>query len=241
MKRESWVTFPWQYSSAMLPALIALFLVGCAGGSATKTGSSRGSESVPRPSVFLIYDFAVDAEDVVIDTPGLNMEDNTSTSERRAKGKVWATALSKSLVRQLSEEGITAKRATGSTHIPMNAIAVKGQFISIDEGDAVRRTSIGFGMGTEEVHAMVQVYQMRKKGLIHVSEIETEAHGRKTPGVVGPAAVAAGAGMFVGLAVSAAVNVKSEGLDGSLQTTVDNLAGEIVERAVSYYKKRGWL
>lgn len=241
MKRRSFLTFPWRYSGAILAALIALFLVGCAGGSAKPTNSLRVDVPPVRPSIFLIYNFAVNPEDVIVDTPGLTMRNKASTSERLAEGKAWANALSQSLVKQLVEKGITSRRATGSTHIPMDAIVVKGQFISIDEGDKVKRTTIGFGMGAEEVRAMVQIYQMRKAGLLHISEIEAEAHGRKTPGVVGPAAVAVGAGMVVGLVISSVMNVKSEALDGSMQTTVDNLAKKLVERAVSYYKKQGWL
>ncbi len=240
MKRESCVTVTWPYSCAVLAALITLFLVGCAGGSA-KQVSSRGDEPVPRPPVFLIYDFAVDPEDVMVDTAGLSSGEEASTAERLSEGKEWATALSESLVRQFVEEGITSRRATGSTHIPLNAIAVKGQFISIDEGDEIKRTTIGFGAGAEDVSVMVQVYQMKKTGLMRISEIEAEGHGRKTPGVAGPAAVAVGAGMMVGLVVSSAMNVKSEAVDGSMQSTVDDIAEELVQRGVNYYKKRGWL
>jgi hypothetical protein len=203
--------------------------------------SLRGDEPLPRPPVFLIYDFAVDPEDVIVDTAGLTSGDEASTAERLTEGKEWANALSESLVRQFVDEGITARRATGSTHIPLNAIAVKGQFILIDEGDEIKRTTVGFGAGAEDVSIMVQVYQMKKPGLMRISEIEAEAHGRKTPGVAGPAAVAVGAGMVVGLVISSAMNVKSEAVDGSMQTTVDDLAEELVERAVNYYKKRGWL
>jgi hypothetical protein len=220
--------------------LITLFLVGCAGGSAKQVGS-QGDEPLTRPPVFLIYDFAVDPEDVIVDTAGLTSGDEASTAERLSEGKEWANALSESLVRQFVDEGITARRATGSTHIPLNAIAVKGQFILIDEGDEIKRTTVGFGAGAEDVSIMVQVYQMKKPGLMRISEIEAEAHGRKTPGVAGPAAVAVGAGMVVGLVISSAMNVKSEAVDGSMQTTVDDLAEELVERAVNYYKKRGWL
>jgi len=241
MKREPFFTAPWPYSGAVLATLIALFLVGCAGGSAKKVSSLRGDEPLPRPPVFLIYDFAVDPEDVMVDTTGLTSGDEASSSERLSEGKEWANALSESLVRQLVEEGITARRATGSTHIPLNAIAVKGQFIQIDEGDEIKRTTVGFGAGAEDVSVMVQVYQMRKAGLLRISEVEAEAHGRSTPGVAGPAAVAVGAGMVAGLVVSSAMNVKSEAVDGSMQTTVDDLAEELVERTVSYYKKRGWL
>ncbi len=240
MKRESCVTIPWPYSGAVLAALITLFLGGCAGGSA-KQVSSRGDEPVPRPPVFLIYDFAVDPEDVMVDTAGLTSGDEASMAERLAEGKEWANALSESLVRQFVEEGITSRRATNSTHIPLNAIAVKGQFILIDEGDEIKRTTIGFGAGAEDVSVMIQVYQMKKSGLMRISEIEAEGHGRKTPGVAGPAAVAVGAGMVVGLVVSSAMNLKSEAVDGIMHTTVDDIAEELVQLGVNYYKKRGWL
>ncbi len=241
MKRESCVTVPWPYSGAVLVALITLFLVSCAGGSAKQMSSLRGDDPLPRPPALPIYDFAVDPEDVMVDTAGLTSGDEASTAERLAEGKEWANALSESFVRQFVEEGITSRRATGSTHIPLNAIVVKGQFILIDEGDEIKRTTIGFGAGAEDLSAMVQVYQMRKAGLMRISEVEAEAHGRKTPGIAVPAAMTAGTGMVAGLVVSSAMNLKSEAVDGSMQATVDDLAEELVERAVSYYKKRGWL
>ena len=224
-----------------LAALMASLLVGCAGGSAQTVSQLRGDEPLPRPPVFLIYNFAVDPEDVIVDTAGLTTGNKATTFERQTQGREYANALAGALVRKLVEEGITSRRATGSTHIPLNAIVVKGQFISIDEGNKLKRTIIGFGAGAEEVRAMVQVYQMRKTGLMRISEVEAQAHGRKTPGVAGPAAVAAGAGMVAGLVISSAMNVKSEAIDGSMQTTTDNLAKELVKRAVNYYKKRGWL
>ena len=241
MKRESFVTVPWPYSGAVLVALITLFLVGCAGGSAKQVSSLKGDEPLPRPPVLLIYDFAVNPEDVMVDTAGLTSGDEASTAERLTEGKEWANALSESFVRQFMKEGITSRRATGSTHIPLNAIVVKGQFILIDEGDEIKRTTIGFGAGAEDLSAMVQVYQMRKAGLKRISEVEAEAHGRKTPGIAVPAAMTAGTGMVVGLVISSVMNLKSEAVDGSMQTTVDDLAEQLVERAVSYYKKRGWL
>jgi hypothetical protein len=42
---------------------------------ANKTSSLSGDEPLPRPSAFLIYDFAVDPEDVMVDTTGLTSAD----------------------------------------------------------------------------------------------------------------------------------------------------------------------
>ncbi len=233
------LTFPFWRGG--LAALMISLLVGCAGGSAQTVSPLRGDEPLPRPPVFLIYNFAVDSEDVIVDTAGLTTGNKGTAFERQTVGRDYANSLAGALVTKLMEEGITSRRATGSTHIPLNAIAVKGQFILIDEGDEIKRTTIGFGAGAEDVSAMVQVYQMRKAGLMRISEIEAEAHGRKTPGVAGPAAVAVGAGMVVGLVISSAMNVKAEAVDGSMQTTVDDIAEELVQRGVNYYKKRGWL
>ena len=52
MKPKLFFTVPWQYSGAVLATLIALFLVGCAGGSAKKVSSLRGDEPLPRPTGF---------------------------------------------------------------------------------------------------------------------------------------------------------------------------------------------
>ena len=87
MKRKPSFTLPWRYSGLVLAALIALFLMGCAGGSAKPVSSIKADEPLPRPPVFLIYDFAVDPEDVIVDTTGLTSGDEASTAERLSEGK----------------------------------------------------------------------------------------------------------------------------------------------------------
>ncbi len=240
MKQES-VTTPSQCSCVFLAALIASFLVGCAGGSSQVGPQYSETQSLPRPAVVLVYQFAVDADDVVVDTFGLDIgSKQASTLERVKRGRVWARALSLKLVDKVDELGIPARAANPYTKVPLNAIVVKGQFVTIDEGDQTKRTMIGFGAGAEEVRVRVQVYQMTKTGLRRISEAEGEAHGRKTPGVVGPAGVAAGTGMVVGLVVSGAMNMKSEAIDGSMETTLNNLVEQFIENAARFYKRQGW-
>jgi hypothetical protein len=243
MKIKPRSSFPKKSLRFLIFALIPLFLVGCAGGSAKPTSHYRGTEKLPTPPAAYIYDFAVHAEDVVVDTfgPDFVHSDEASTGERLQEGRKVANALSEALVTNLAQSGITARRATATTHIPLNAIVVKGQFVSIKEGDETARVVVGFGAGAEKLEARVQVYQMREDGLRRISTGEGEAHGRKTPGVAGPAAVAVGAGMVAGVVVSTAMNLKSEAIDGSMQTNVNNLADEFVKIAVKFYKRHGWL
>ena len=240
MKQES-LTSTSQLSGAVLAALIAIFLVGCAGASAKQVRQYTGDEPLPRPPVLLVYQFAVDPDDVVVDSFGPNfMRDQAPTSERLNKGRAVAYVLSEQMVVQLAERGISARRAMAYTDIPMNAILVKGQFVSIKEGDQMARLVVGFGAGGDTLRVHVQVYQMTETGLRRISEGEGEAHGRKTPGVAGPAAVAAGAGLVGGLVISSGMNLRSE-VKGSMATNVNNLAEVFAERAVKFYVRQGWL
>ncbi len=226
---------------AFLASLLALLLAGCAGGSSKVGQQYSGGTSLPRPPVVVIYQFAVDADDVVVDTFGQGIGKEASTLERVKRGRVFAGQLAVKLVREVAKLGIVTWFATPKTTVPMNAIVVKGQFLTIDEGSKVKRTMIGFGAGAEEVRVRVQVYQMTETGLQRISEAEGEAHGRKTPGVLGPAGIAAGTGMVVGVVVAGGMNIKSEVFDSSMDTTLNNLVEQFTENAARFYKRQGWL
>ena len=243
MINQAFFSFSRQFSTILLLALGALVLVGCAGGGAKQTSEYKGKEPLPRPPAVYINDFAVDPDDVVVDTFGPNFasEDEADLSEQVKTGRAVADALAEQLVAELGKQGITARRATATTQIPLNALVVKGQFVTIKEGDQFSRVVVGFGAGAEKLQAQVQVYQMRENGLQQISTGEGEARGRKTPGVAGPAAVAAGTGMMAGAVVVSGMNIKSEAIDGSMQTNVNSLAEEFVANAVKFYKRQGWL
>ncbi len=207
--------------------VLLCFLLSCgSGGESTKTVRPlKDPTSVPHPPLWLIYDFPVESVDVTMDTDKLVTGKQASIFERREKGKAWADALSEAFVTQLSKAGITSRRATDSTHIPQHAVVIKGKFLSINEGDRIKRSTIGFGAGAEEISVMVRVYQKREEALIRLTAIEAQAHGSKAPGVAG-------------LVLSAGQEAKR---DEGMQTTVEHLAKKLVERGIRYYKKRGWL
>ena len=47
--------------------------------------------------------------------------------------------------------------------------------------------------------------------------------------------------MVVGAVVAGGMNLKSEAIDGSMDTTLNNLVEEFVENAARFYKRQGWL
>ncbi|MEC4669259.1 MAG: DUF4410 domain-containing protein [Nitrospirota bacterium] len=229
------------HARTFLASLLAVLLAGCAGGSSKVGPQHAGFQSLPRPPVVLVYQFAVDADDVVVDTFGGGIGQEASTLERVKRGRVFARELALKLVKKVAKLGIGTRVATPKTTVPMNALVVKGQFLTIDEGSKVKRTMIGFGAGAEEVRVRVQVYQMTETGLNRISEAEGEAHGRKTPGMVGPAAIAGVTGNVIGLVVQGGMQIKSEAIDGSMDTTLNNIVEEFVENAARFYKRQGWL
>ena len=243
MKKLNYFAYGRQCTTGFLVALVTIFLVGCAGGSAKQTIHYQGGEPLPRPRAVYIYNFAVNSNEVMVDTFGPNFMSSgkADISKKLQEGKNFANALANQLVIKLAKVGITAHRATMSTNIPINSLVVKGQFVKIDAGDKLARVTIGFGAGSEELIAQAQVYQARENGLQQISTGESEAHGRKTPGVAGPAAVAIGAGMVVGVVVSSVMNLKSEAIDGSMKTNVNNLAEGFVKNAVRFYEQQGWM
>ncbi len=82
--------------STILVAVTAMYMVGCAGGSTKRVQQYTGDEPLPRPPVLLVYDFAVDANDVVVDVFGPNfMHEQPPPTERLETGKAIARELSK--------------------------------------------------------------------------------------------------------------------------------------------------
>lgn len=218
------------YTQLFRPLLVLSLLVslvaGCAGASARQTREYVKAGTLPRPPVLLVHDFAVAPPDA---------PSSKEINQNRAVSRYF----SEQVVAKLRERGIHAQRATASTTVPLHAIVVKGQFVTIDEGSRAKRMLIGFGAGSTELRARAQVYQMTESGLRLISEGEGGAHGSKMPGVAGPAAVAGATGQVAGVAIAGGMSVARE-VKAELRPDVERLAEQFAERAVASYKRQGW-
>ncbi|MFQ5962229.1 MAG: DUF4410 domain-containing protein [Candidatus Methylomirabilales bacterium] len=210
----------------LVVSLLVSLVVGCAGGSARQTRQHVKAGTLPRPPVLLLYDFAVAPADA-------------PPSEKIRQDRAIARSLSEQTVIKLGERGIRAQRATASTTVPLHAVVVKGQFVTIEEGSRGKRVLIGFGAGKEELRARAQVYQMMEGGLKIISEGEGEAHGASRPGLAAPAIVAGATGSPVGLVVGGAMHLYTE-ISGPVKQNIGRLADRFAERAVAFYSRQGW-
>ncbi len=132
---------------SMMLALIA-FALGCASSGITPAVQATG-ESIPRPTVLLVYDFAVGPNDVVVETLGHQFQ-KEATKRSKEEETAYATthSLSEQLVAKLGERGIAAERAEDSRVPPLHALVLKGQFLTIEKGSRFKRMVIGFGAGS---------------------------------------------------------------------------------------------
>ena len=199
-------------------------------------------ERLPRPGVLLVYDFAVTPNDVVVDTLGSEFGRSTSpSSEDVQQARQVAASLSTQLVSKLLARGINAARATRARVAPVNAMVLKGEFISIDKGSRVKRMVIGFGAGSSELRVRAHVYQATPYGLRRIARAEAKATGSKTPGMAVPVGAGAAAGRAASSAVvSGGMNVARE-VRGGMDADAGRLADEIADRAEAFYKRQGWL
>ena len=129
-------------------------------------------------------------------------------------GRKVAVALSENLVIELGKYGILAERASAPPSGQGPVLIVKGQFLSIDEGNATQRMVIGFGLGRSVVRAHGQVYEVSPRGNKFLSDFFSEVKSSRKPGMgpmVGVGAVAGTAATAA--AVSGGLSVSSEMAD----------------------------
>jgi hypothetical protein len=225
-------------ATAALLALVVLVGFGCA--TAKVIPFNRTSENtIARPSVVLVYDFATIPSDVVVDSFGSEFAKELTEEEQRAHAT--AGLLSEKLVEHLTKRGVHAERATSATRPPLNALLIKGRFVTVDEGSAIKRMVIGFGSGSSELRIMVQVYQATERGLRRIVEAEAEATGSKMPGMAVPLAGGAAMGSVATSAMISGGMALTRETKAALAPDMARIAKKIAERAEAFYKRRGWL
>jgi hypothetical protein len=225
----------------LISGLIAAGM-GCASAGVTPVAGTADPSMLPRPGVVLVYDFAVHANDVMVDSLGAEfMSEGEKLTEEEQTAHETASQFSVALVEQLRKEGIHAQRAHDGTVPPMHAILIKGQFVTIDKGSRLKRMVIGFGAGSSELRARVQVYQATERGLRRIVNAEAKATGSKMPGMAIPVAGGAAMGSAATSAViSGGMNIAKEA-GGAINPDTKRMAGEIAERAKAFYVRQGWL
>ncbi len=229
------------------------FLVACAQTTVTPYGQSSPVASVipsaapaVKPQRVLMCDFAVSPHDVTPDSAiGVRLlervlKEVSLTQEQIKIGREVADALSEALVKDISDLGIPAERAFDFSQPTDADLTVKGQFITIDEGNSLRRIGIGLGAGGTEVKVLVQVYDVTSSRRTRLEEFETTAKSSRKPGIAETMPVGAAIMGVTGIATSGGM----AGLTSSRQTVeadARRAAKTIAKRIAELFARQGWI
>lgn len=198
---------------------------------------------LPTPARILVYDFAVEPNDVR-EYQGI-MRQQPSIKDplerQRLIAQVVSNTLTSELIGGLRHLGMKAERAAPGTEPGETDLLIDGRFLRVDEGSPLRRLVIGMGSGTSRVETRVQLFQGTQ--LRKLLEFTTHSESSKMPGaaLTMPATVAApiGASIALGAASAASTGFKPDSAE------VVPMAGSSGDQAVRYlsefFAKQGWI
>ena len=205
---------------------------------------------LPRPDLILVYDFAVSPDEVKLDT-GISAElkqkyeehqGTSRTAEEIKLGHKVADAVAEELVKKISSYGLSAERAFGLPQGKNKVLMVKGQFLSIDEGNRTERVAIGLGAGRTDVQANVQVYELTPQGMQQVDDMRGTAKSGRKPGMGEMMGVGAIAGhLLTSTVVSGLVSGGTEMTSATVEADGKRLAENIAQELGKFFVGQDWI
>ena len=124
----------------------------------------------------------------------------------------------------------------------VNDIVIRGYLVSIEQGSAAKRMTIGFGSGGSELATTVEGYQMTAQGLRKLGSGTLGSKGSKGPGAGVGAAGWLITGSPIGLIVGGGLKVYGEAsgsakIEGRAKATAKEIADQLKTR----FKEQGWI
>jgi hypothetical protein len=225
-----------------LALLLGLGVAAC-GQTGIRNAAQTNEKNLPKPARILVYDFAV-SEREVFEYQGV-MRQQPTVKDPKERERLIAQEVKDALAEEVADGlrklGFTVERVSRGTAATGNDLLIDGQFVTVDEGNPLRRLVIGFGTGTSTVESRAQVYQggnPRK-----VLEFTTYSDSGKLPGAA--PALAAGAVVQGGVTAGAVVaNAAASGVK-TYKSEVARMAAESGDQVVRYlsefFAQQGWI
>jgi hypothetical protein len=229
-------------------ALVALtWLSAC---TSSQSQMETAGEILPQPQVVIVDAFATSPGEVQLDE-GLSAEveqaiearRGTSRSEQELEaGRQVADALANELVVQIRDLGLRAERGNTVPPGTPHGLLIKGQFVSIDEGNRTERVLIGLGAGRSDVRVHAQVYEVTASGRQLIDQIEVDAKSGLTPGMAETMGVGGLTGhLLVSTVVSGGLHVVSESVSADVVADSDRAAKGIAKQLAALFAQEGWI
>jgi hypothetical protein len=208
------------------------------------------TEMLPPPEVVIVDTFATSPDEVQLDE-GLSTEveeaikahqGTSQTEQEAAVGREVADAIANNLVVEIRDVGLAAERGTKVPSSVQNGVLIKGQLISIDEGNRTERVVIGLGAGRSDVRVHVQAYEVTPAGSRLIDTVEVDAKSGLTPGMAETMGAGAVAGHLVVSAVaSGGLHAVSERTGANVVADADRAAKGIVKQLAVFFARERWI
>jgi hypothetical protein len=234
----------------LIPQGVALAALAALAACTSAQGQMETADrTLPRPQVVVVDTFAVSPDEVKLDE-GLSTEIEQAVRERRGTsrnqqevqaGRQVADAIADKLVVEVQDMGLRAERGSAVPAGTQNALLVKGQLVSVDEGNRTERVIIGLGAGRSDVRSQVQVYEVTPTGSRLIDTIEVDAKSGLTPGMAETMGVGGLAGHLVlATVVGGGVHVASEARGADVVADADRAAKGIAKQLSALFAQEGW-
>jgi len=232
--------------------LIMLIILAVAAGCAPTNVQQEHMDvaQLAKPSLILVYDFAVTPEEVELDK-GLSADlmrkyeehkGSSRTAEEIKVGHKVAEVLAQELVKKIRSFGLWAERGFGLPQGDSKDLLIKGQLLSVDEGNRTERVVIGLGAGRTSVQANVQVYEMTPEGKKEVDALRGDAKSGDKPGMGEMMGVGAIAGhLLASTLVSGALSATSEMTFATVEADAERLAEKVAADLGKFFVNEGWI
>jgi Domain of unknown function (DUF4410) len=215
----------------------------------TQSQVETAGEMLPPPQVVIVDRFAVAADEVKLDE-GLSTEVEEAiradrgtprTDQEQQAGRQVADAIADKLVVEIRDLGLSAERGSAVPAGMQDAVLIKGQLISIDEGNRTERVVVGLGAGRSDVRAHAQVYEVTPSGRQLIDQIEVDAKSGLTPGMAETMGAGGLAGhLLVSTVASGGLHVASEAVGSNVVADADRAAKGIAKQLAVLFAKQGW-
>jgi len=223
-------------------ALLFCFVSAC-GQTGIRRASLAPATNLHRPGRILVFDFAVSEEEVK-EYQGIMRQQPTikdAAERERLLAQEVKDALADELVDALKSLGFVVERVPRGTRATANDMVIDGQFVTVDEGNPLRRLVVGFGSGASTIQTQVQVYQAPEA--CKLLEFTTQSDSGKLPG----AAPMLGAGAVAQGGVTAGMTVANAAVSGvkTYKSDVARMAAASGDQAARYlsefFAAQGWI
>ena len=237
-------------AGGFLPKAAALLgLAMLAACTSAQSQMETADEMLPRPQVVVVDTFAFAPDQVQLDE-GLSTDIEQVIKERRGTsrsqqelqaGQQVTDAIADKLVVEIQDMGLTAQRGSAVPAGVQNALLIKGQLVSIDEGNRTERVIIGLGAGRSDVRAHVQVYEVTPSGRRLIDTVEVDGKSGLTPGMAETMGVGGLTGhLLVSTVVGGGVHVASEAVGADVVADADRAAKGIAKQLAALFAQQGW-